>query len=185
MFLPTSGHPTSYDSDPIAPPPPMLVSTQYHIHTHGVFRGLQVSQVWSHIWQRQKVNFLSVNPSPFFLKDVRRVSGITSPAAKTSEASEKRPFVCAYPGCSKRYFKLSHLQMHGRKHTGGGCLEHLYSFVLPTLKCDDFRLRWWRLVCIAGEKPYQCDFTDCGRRFSRSDQLKRHQRRHTGRVVLS
>lgn len=33
---------------------------------------------------------------------------------------------------------------------------------------------------IAGEKPYQCDFTDCGRRFSRSDQLKRHQRRHTG-----
>ncbi|KAL6480840.1 hypothetical protein MHYP_G00118730 [Metynnis hypsauchen] len=33
---------------------------------------------------------------------------------------------------------------------------------------------------MAGEKPYQCDFTDCGRRFSRSDQLKRHQRRHTG-----
>ncbi|KAG7473701.1 hypothetical protein MATL_G00098580 [Megalops atlanticus] len=32
----------------------------------------------------------------------------------------------------------------------------------------------------SGEKPYQCDFTDCGRRFSRSDQLKRHQRRHTG-----
>lgn len=32
----------------------------------------------------------------------------------------------------------------------------------------------------AGEKPYQCDVTDCGRRFSRSDQLKRHQRRHTG-----
>ncbi|KAG8012920.1 Wilms tumor protein-like protein, partial [Nibea albiflora] len=30
------------------------------------------------------------------------------------------------------------------------------------------------------EKPYQCEFTDCGRRFSRSDQLKRHQRRHTG-----
>lgn len=135
--------------------------------------------------QRQKVNFLSVNPSPFFLKDVRRVSGITSPVAKTSEASEKRPFVCAYPGCSKRYFKLSHLQMHGRKHTGGGWLEHLYSFVLPTLKCNDFRLRWWQLVCIAGEKPYQCDFTDCGRRFSRSDQLKRHQRRHTGRVVWS
>lgn len=31
-----------------------------------------------------------------------------------------------------------------------------------------------------GEKPYQCDFKDCERRFSRSDQLKRHQRRHTG-----
>lgn len=35
-----------------------------------------------------------------------------------SESSEKRPFMCAYPGCNKRYFKLSHLQMHSRKHTG-------------------------------------------------------------------
>lgn len=35
-----------------------------------------------------------------------------------SETSEKRPFMCAYPGCNKRYFKLSHLQMHSRKHTG-------------------------------------------------------------------
>lgn len=42
--LPSSGHPTSYDSDPTAPPPPVLVSAQYHIHTHSIFRGLQVSQ---------------------------------------------------------------------------------------------------------------------------------------------
>lgn len=35
-----------------------------------------------------------------------------------SETNEKRPFMCAYPGCNKRYFKLSHLQMHSRKHTG-------------------------------------------------------------------
>lgn len=38
-------------------------------------------------------------------------------------------------------------------------------------------------VLFAGEKPYLCDFTDCGRGFSRSDQLKRHQRRHTGTKV--
>lgn len=48
---------------------------------------------------------------------MRRVPGIT-PSIKSSESSEKRPFMCSYPGCSKRYFKLSHLQMHGRKHTG-------------------------------------------------------------------
>lgn len=45
VFLPGSGHATNYDTEPIAPPPPMLVSAQYHIHTHGVFRGLQVSPV--------------------------------------------------------------------------------------------------------------------------------------------
>uniref|UniRef100_G3PU57 WT1 transcription factor b n=1 Tax=Gasterosteus aculeatus aculeatus TaxID=481459 RepID=G3PU57_GASAC len=92
-----SGHPPSYDSEPTGPPPPMLVKAQYHIHTHGVFRGLQ---------------------------DVRRVAGIAPPVARpSSEANEKRPFVCSYPGCSKRYFKLSHLQMHGRKHTGESCLN--------------------------------------------------------------
>lgn len=51
------------------------------------------------------------------LQDVRRVPSI-APAIVRSESSEKRPFMCAYPGCNKRYFKLSHLQMHGRKHTG-------------------------------------------------------------------
>ncbi|MEQ2263386.1 hypothetical protein XENORESO_007029, partial [Xenotaenia resolanae] len=49
--------------------------------------------------------------------DVRRVPSI-APTIVRSETSEKRPFMCAYPGCNKRYFKLSHLQMHGRKHTG-------------------------------------------------------------------
>lgn len=122
-LLPSSGHPPSYDSDPTAPPPAMLVSAQYHIHTHGVFRGLQVSQSEctcdTYIYIRQ-ANFSAEKSSDFsFLKDVRRVAGIGPPVVKSSsEANEKRPFVCVYPGCSKRYFKLSHLQMHGRKHTG-------------------------------------------------------------------
>lgn len=68
-----------------------------------------------------------------FLKDVRRVPSITHPVVRSSEANEKRPFVCAYPGCSKRYFKLSHLQMHGRKHTGEN------SFSLLT----DLKLLWF------------------------------------------
>lgn len=51
-------------------------------------------------------------------QDVCRVSSIAPPVVKSSDTTEKRPFVCAYPGCSKKYFKLSHLQMHGRKHTG-------------------------------------------------------------------
>lgn len=139
LLLPSSGYANGYDSDPVAPPPPVLVSAQYHIHTHSVFRGMQVSQSkytckhtththrCNYIYRRtvdkyRKVNFSTIKPSVFSLrfsfKDVRRVSGITPPAVRSSEANEKRPFVCAYPGCSKRYFKLSHLQMHGRKHTG-------------------------------------------------------------------
>lgn len=33
---------------------------------------------------------------------------------------------------------------------------------------------------ISGEKPFRCQWVDCGRSFSRSDELSRHKRTHTG-----
>ncbi|KAL2094006.1 hypothetical protein ACEWY4_011318 [Coilia grayii] len=165
---PYNNHAAGYESDP-STPMVYSCSTQYRIHTHGVFRGIQLcycklrAKVRTHVpteklWtsanrngvfaQRENATAYPADTEGVDIKDVRRVPGITPALVRSSETNEKRPFMCAYPGCNKRYFKLSHLQMHSRKHTG--------------------------------EKPYQCDFTDCGRRFSRSDQLKRHQRRHTG-----
>ncbi|XP_077376144.1 WT1 transcription factor b isoform X3 [Festucalex cinctus] len=146
-----SSHTSGYDSDPIAPPPPMLVSAQYHIHTHGVFRGLQ---------------------------DVRRVPGLAPPVVKSSEPGEKRPFVCAHPGCSKRYFKLSHLQMHGRKHTG----EKPYQCDVTECgrrfsRSDQLKRHQRRHT---GVKPFECE--TCQRKFSRSDHLKTHTRTHTGKT---
>ncbi|XP_045888983.1 Wilms tumor protein homolog [Micropterus dolomieu] len=143
------GHTTSYDSDPTVPPPPMLVSAQYHIHTHGVFRGLQ---------------------------DVRRVAAIAPPVVK--EANEKRPFVCAYPGCSKRYFKLSHLQMHGRKHTGEKPYQCDFTDCGRRFSRSDQLKRHQRRH--TGVKPFQCE--TCQRKFSRSDHLKTHTRTHTGKT---
>lgn len=54
---------------------------------------------------------------------MRRVPSIAPPLVR-SESSEKRPFMCAHPGCNKRYFKLSNLQLHSRKHTGEGGGKH-------------------------------------------------------------
>ena len=33
---------------------------------------------------------------------------------------------------------------------------------------------------LIGEKPYACQWTGCGWRFARSDELTRHYRKHTG-----
>ncbi|CAL9701759.1 unnamed protein product [Knipowitschia caucasica] len=138
----------SFETDPAPPPPQMLLScsTQYHIHAHGVFRGLQ---------------------------DVSHVPSITP---STSKSNEKRPFECAYPGCSKRYFKLSHLQMHGRKHTG----EKPYQCDLTECgrrfsRSDQLKRHQRRHT---GVKPFECQ--TCQRKFSRSDHLKTHTRIHTG-----
>lgn len=145
-----SGQGSSFETDPAPPPPPMLVScsTQYHIHAHGVFRGLQ---------------------------DVRHAPGIT-PTAGKSETNEKRPFVCVYPGCSKRYFKLSHLQMHGRKHTGEKPYQCDFTDCGRRFSRSDQLKRHQRRH--TGVKPFQCE--TCQRKFSRSDHLKTHTRIHTG-----
>ncbi|XP_030232918.1 WT1 transcription factor b isoform X2 [Gadus morhua] len=145
-------HAPSYENDPPAPTPPVVLScsAQYHIHTHGVFRGLQ---------------------------DVRRVPGIAAPVARSVDAT-KRPFVCPYPGCTKRYFKLSHLQMHGRKHTGEKPYQCDFTDCGRRFSRSDQLKRHQRRH--TGVKPFQC--ATCERKFSRSDHLKTHTRTHTGKT---
>lgn len=36
------------------------------------------------------------------------------------------------------------------------------------------------LLLLLGERPYLCDYPDCGKAFVQSGQLKTHQRLHTG-----
>ncbi|KAM7406238.1 hypothetical protein PAMP_000626 [Pampus punctatissimus] len=145
----SSGHANNYDTEPIAPPPPMLVSAQYHIHTHGVFRGLQ---------------------------DVRRVPSVAPPVMRSSDGNEKRPFMCAYPGCSKRYFKLSHLQMHGRKHTGEKPYQCDFTDCGRRFSRSDQLKRHQRRH--TGEKPFTCRWSNCQKKFARSDELVRHHSMH-------
>ncbi|XP_060733490.1 WT1 transcription factor b isoform X2 [Tachysurus vachellii] len=141
---------TGFESEPQAAVAPVMYSAQYHIHTHGVFRGIQ---------------------------DVRRVPSIT-PSVVRTEPSEKRPFMCSYPGCSKRYFKLSHLQMHGRKHTGEKPYQCDFTDCGRRFSRSDQLKRHQRRH--TGVKPFQCE--TCQRKFSRSDHLKTHTRTHTGKT---
>ncbi|XP_054865406.1 Wilms tumor protein homolog isoform X3 [Amphiprion ocellaris] len=146
---PYNSHAAGYDSDP-STPMVYSCSTQYRIHTHGVFRGIQ---------------------------DVRRVPSI-APAIVRSESSEKRPFMCAYPGCNKRYFKLSHLQMHSRKHTGEKPYQCEFTDCGRRFSRSDQLKRHQRRH--TGVKPFECE--TCQRKFSRSDHLKTHTRTHTGKT---
>ena len=98
----------------------------------------------------------------------------TTISTKTDE--QRKPFVCLYPGCTKRYLKLSHLQMHIRKHTGEkpyiceheGCGKRFS-------RSDQLRRHSRKHT---GIRPFQCEV--CQRKFSRSDHLKTHMRTHTG-----
>uniref|UniRef100_A0A668S5M4 C2H2-type domain-containing protein n=1 Tax=Oreochromis aureus TaxID=47969 RepID=A0A668S5M4_OREAU len=149
---PYNSHAASYDSDP-STPMVYSCSTQYRIHTHGVFRGIQ---------------------------DVRRVPSI-APAIVRSESSEKRPFMCAYPGCNKRYFKLSHLQMHSRKHTGVKpfqCETCQRKFSRSDHLKTHTRTHTGKTSKYSSEKPFNCRWPNCQKKFARSDELVRHHNMH-------
>ncbi|KAM4617899.1 Wilms tumor protein isoform 4-T4 [Discoglossus pictus] len=144
-------HSTAYESDSHSAPMLYSCGGQYRIHTHGVFRGIQ---------------------------DVRRVPGVSPAIVRSAtETSEKRPFMCAYPGCNKRYFKLSHLQMHSRKHTG------VKPFQCKTCqrkfsRSDHLKTHTRTHTGKTSEKPFSCRWPSCQKKFARSDELVRHHNMH-------
>ncbi|XP_063800536.1 Wilms tumor protein isoform X3 [Pseudophryne corroboree] len=149
---PYNSHAATYENDSHSAPMLYSCGGQYRIHTHGVFRGIQ---------------------------DVRRVPGVTPAIVRSAaETNEKRPFMCAYPGCNKRYFKLSHLQMHSRKHTGEKPYQCDFKDCERRFSRSDQLKRHQRRH--TGVKPFQCK--TCERKFSRSDHLKTHTRTHTGKT---
>ncbi|XP_069079607.1 Wilms tumor protein isoform X1 [Pleurodeles waltl] len=148
------GHAAAYENDNHTTPMLYSCGAQYRLHAHGVelFRGMQ---------------------------EFRRVPGVPPAIVRSAtETNEKRPFMCAYPGCNKRYFKLSHLQMHSRKHTGEKPYQCDFKDCERRFSRSDQLKRHQRRH--TGVKPFQCK--TCQRKFSRSDHLKTHTRTHTGKT---
>lgn len=91
---------------------------------------------------------------------------IPKPSPVLTVNNRKKNYACTHAGCSKAYYKSSHLKAHIRLHTGNDLSEstspHPQTFL------------------ILGEKPFLCAWANCDKTFARSDELSRHRRTHTG-----
>jgi cabut len=123
---------------------------------------------------------LMLNPSSFVFLAPSSTQNVPPSPLKESD-NRRRIFECGFQGCTKNYFKSSHLKAHMRTHTGEKPFWCQWKDCGRCFSRSDELSRHKRTH--TGEKKFACKV--CSRRFMRSDHLAKHERRHVRQTMIN
>ncbi|RMB97881.1 hypothetical protein DUI87_25359 [Hirundo rustica rustica] len=108
LRTPYNRHTAGYENENHSTPMLYSCGAQYRIHTHGVFRGIQVRNLISVILKTVNEDFLVQTNSKGTKDDTQ-----DTPSAKPQGV---KPFQCKT--CQRKFSRSDHLKTHTRTHTG-------------------------------------------------------------------
>ena len=104
----------------------------------------------------------------------RRFSEANTLAQHMRTHTHEKPYVCDYPGCGKAFSVAGSLTIHKRVHSGAKPFKCKFPGCGKAFAESSNLTKHARIH--SGEKPFSCQ--ECGKRFSRPDQVSRHRKTH-------
>eukprot|EP00731_Ephydatia_muelleri_P031577 Em0023g84a len=111
---------------------------------------------------------------PIYESVAEPIQPVSADNALVPDLDRPKPHMCTFEGCTKMYYKNSHLKAHMRTHTGEKPYLCCWDNCNRSFARSDELSRHRRMH--TGEKKYACPL--CGHKFIRSDHLTKHAKRH-------
>lgn len=91
----------------------------------------------------------------------------------------EKPFLCMYPGCSRRFSRAENMKIHKRTHTG----EKPFKCTFPDCgrRFGNSSDRKKHSHVHVSDRPYLCRLKECKKRYSEVTSLRKHMKLHEDR----
>ncbi len=91
----------------------------------------------------------------------------------------EKPYKCSIPGCASAFKAYGHLSDHLKRHL------NIKPFICKVCNASFSRNNTLKthMMIHTGDKPYECPYKDCYRKFTEKGNMKTHYKTHVNYLM--